>query len=243
MTHELQPASPRPLRTRGRLSGHMYETVKTRLLQGAVPADGRLSVEALRHEFGVSKQPVMEALRQLAGDGLVEILPQIGCVVSTYSAQEASDFFLMFAGLEGAVAAVAASRCTPAALAELDSVSVRIRELSRNPDPLIQSKGYLTLNREFHESIHRMSGSRIISDTSRRMWDLSDFLINTGAKTPLAFASVETRQDDHDGIRQALAARDPEAAKSEMERHILETVDLLHPRALQAAGKEVTNLG
>lgn len=239
MTYELQPAPARAMRTGGRLSGQMYETIKTRLLQGAVPAGGRLSVEALRAEFGVSKQPVMEALRLLAGDGLVEIFPQIGCVVSTYSAQEAADFFLMFAGLEGAVAAVAARRCTPAALAELDAVSLRIREVAGDTDPEARAQGYLTLNRAFHESIHRMSGSRIISDTSRRMWDLSDFLINTTAERPRVSASVAARQDDHDGIRRALAAGDPDAAKREMERHILETVDLLHLRraGTPAAGR------
>lgn len=235
MTNQLRSASSGTSRTGGRLSGHMYESIKARLLQGDVPANGRLSVEALRAEFGVSKQPVMEALRLLAADGLVEILPQIGCVVSTYSASEVEDFFHMFAGLEGAVAGVAARRCTPAALAELDAVSRQIRALATNPDPGIRSLEYLTLNRDFHERIHRMAGSRIIADTSRRMWDLSDFLINTaGVSRPMA-TSVDDRQDDHDRIREALASGDAAAAKTQMEHHILETVDLLHGRTSASA--------
>lgn len=235
MTNQLRSASSGTSRTGGRLSGHMYESIKARLLQGDVPANGRLSVEALRAEFGVSKQPVMEALRLLAADGLVEILPQIGCVVSTYSTSEVEDFFHMFAGLEGAVAGVAARRCTPAALAELDAVSRQIRALATNPDPGIRSLEYLTLNRDFHERIHRMAGSRIIADTSRRMWDLSDFLINTaGVSRPMA-TSVDDRQDDHDRIREALASGDAAAAKTQMEHHILETVDLLHGRTSASA--------
>lgn len=213
------------------MSGNIYEAIKAQLLQGEIPPNGRLSVETIRGEFGVSKQPVMEALRFLAADGLVEILPQVGCVASTYSSAEVEDFFHMFAGLEGAVAGVAARRCTQEALEELDAVSRRIRTLATNPDPDIRSLEYLTLNRDFHERIHRMAGSRIIADTSRRMWDLSDFLINTaGVSQPMA-ASVGERQDDHDRIREALAAGDPDAAKTRMVNHILETVELLQGRA------------
>lgn len=218
-------------RTGGRLSRNIYEAIKTQLLQGELPPDGRLSVETIRGEFGVSKQPVMEALRLLAAEGLVEILPQIGCVVSTYSSAEVEDFFHMFAGLEGAVAAVAARRCSKTALEELDAVSRKIRRLATYPDPDIRSLEYLSLNRTFHECIHRMAGSRIVAHTSRRMWDLSDFLINTaGVSQPMA-TSVDERQDDHDRIRSALAAGDPLAAKTRMENHILETVELLHGRA------------
>ncbi|MDQ0259487.1 GntR family transcriptional regulator [Sinomonas atrocyanea] len=210
----------------GRLSAHVYAAVKTRLLEGEIRAGARLSVADLRGEFGVSKQPVMEALRLLAGDGLVEILPQIGCVVTAYPQQEVHDFFRMFAGFEGAIAAVAATRSTPQAIRDLDAISARIDEVAQNPDDLVRARGYRELNRQFHEQIHRMAASRIITTTSRRMWDLSDFLINThGAPHPLA-SHIDERQRDHNRIREALDAQDPVAAEAEMERHILETTSL-----------------
>ena len=43
----------------------------------------------------------MEALRRLSGDGLVDIIPQVGCQVTTYSPREVEDFFVMFGGFEG----------------------------------------------------------------------------------------------------------------------------------------------
>lgn len=236
MISEPAAATVGTTRTGGRLSGHIYEVVKARLLLGTVPSGGRLSVEALRSELGVSKQPIMDALRLLAADGLVEIRPQIGCVVASYSPGEVSDFFHMFAGLEGAVASVAARRCTPEALDHLEELSRRTRELGRQEDPLVRSRGYLELNRGFHEGIHRMAGSRIIAETSRRMWDLSDFLINTsGISEPMA-DSVDERQDDHDRIRIALAGGDAAAAKAEMEQHILQTLELIGEGAGTAHG-------
>jgi DNA-binding GntR family transcriptional regulator len=45
----------------------------------------------------VSKHPVIEALRFLSADGLVEIVPQVGSTAMTYSLQDVADFFEMFA--------------------------------------------------------------------------------------------------------------------------------------------------
>jgi DNA-binding GntR family transcriptional regulator len=54
-------------------------------------------IEALKAEFGVNKQPIMEALRRLETIGLVEIEPRSGCRVRTYAPQETCDFFTVFA--------------------------------------------------------------------------------------------------------------------------------------------------
>jgi hypothetical protein len=56
-----------------------------------------------------------------------------------------------------------------------------------------------------------------MADTSRRMWDLSDFLINTcGVPQPLSSAL----DDRHERIRAALHAGDQITARAEMERHV-----------------------
>src|SRR5215470_3244264 len=67
-----------------RLAPVVYDLLKERLLEGEFQAGERLSVEALKAEFGVSKQPVMEALRRLSSEGLVEIIPQVGCRIPVY---------------------------------------------------------------------------------------------------------------------------------------------------------------
>ena len=51
-----------------RLAPVVYEMLKERLLEGTYQAGERLSVETLKTEFEVSKQPVMEALHRLAAD-------------------------------------------------------------------------------------------------------------------------------------------------------------------------------
>lgn len=221
--------SPQPLnRGTSRLNHAVYDQIKERLLEGRYAGGQRLSTEELRVEFGVSKQPVMEALRRLSGDGLIEILPQVGSRVSTYDLREVEDFFLMFGGFEGTVAGIAATRRTDEQLADLDMISQRIGLLRAEKDAAVRARGYRIWNRRFHEAIHEMAHSRIMADTSRKMWDLSDFLINTtGVPQPLSSA-LDARHDDHESIRAALHDGDQARARAEMERHIVGTVAVIH---------------
>lgn len=225
-------AAPVPLnRGTSRLNHAVYDQLKERLLEGRYTAGERLSTEELRIEFGVSKQPVMEALRRLSGDGLIDILPQVGSRVATYGLQEVEDFFLMFGGFEGTIAGIAATRRSEDQLADLNMISHRIGLLRAEKDAGTRARGYRIWNRRFHEAIHVMAHSRIMADTSRKMWDLSDFLINTtGVPQPLSSA-LDERHDDHEAIRRALHAGDQPRARAEMERHIVGTVAVIRAEA------------
>src|SRR5215470_1082706 len=74
--HPGPPAGVRPVAVSSgrRLAPVVYDLLKERLLEGEFQAGERLSVESLKTEFGVSKQPVMDALRRLATAGLAEII-------------------------------------------------------------------------------------------------------------------------------------------------------------------------
>lgn len=211
-----------------RLAPLIYDAIKDRLLEGGFPSGSRLPVEALKVEYGVSKQPIMEALRRLAADGLVEIIPQVGCRVPVYEAPDVADFFSVFGGMEGAVAGVAAQRCTDRQLDELVAVNAEIAELGQDRDPTVRAHGYRVLNRRFHALIHEMAHSPVVAEISRRMWDMSDLLINTsGIPQPLASA-VSGRHDDHERIIGALRDHDTSNARREMEAHIVGTVEVIH---------------
>lgn len=216
--------SPGSARSSMRLGSLVYEQMKERLLEGTYAAGERLSVEALRTEFEVSKQPVMDALRRLAGERLVEITPQVGIQVSTYSKQEVEDFFWLFAGVESAIAGVAAVRRSEEQLVELTRAETQIENLRTETDPSQRARQYRIANRQFHGVIHAMAGSEIMVDVAQRMWDMSDFLINTsGVPVPLS-DSLDERHSDHKLILDALLKRDGAAARERMQAHILGTV-------------------
>jgi DNA-binding GntR family transcriptional regulator len=211
----------------GRVASAVYDAIKERLLDGTYAAGERIVVETLRQEFGVSKQPVMEALRRLSSDKLVHIVPQVGCEVARYSPQEVEDFFLLFGGFEGTIAEVAATRRTDAQLTQLQRITEIADRLIDSTDPQERAQKYRTHNREFHAAIHAMSHSRIMAEASHRMWDMSDFLINTaGIANPLADA-VPARQHDHHRILDALRNKDAQEARRAMEEHITGTTQII----------------
>lgn len=227
--------SPIASRTGQRLGQIMLDELKQRLLEGRYPAGSRISIEELKTEFGVSKQPVMDALRRLESLGIVQIVPQSGCRVSRYTSQEVQDFFNLFGSFEGEIAAAAAARRTDQQLADLDEAWQRIEQLESNPQALDRSRGYRVRNRDFHLAIHHMAHSRVMAELSERMWDLSDFFINTvGERLPLADA-VGERNHDHHVIREAIRTRNAEVARVAMERHIIGTVALFGRRDHDAA--------
>ncbi|MCU1546747.1 MAG: GntR family transcriptional regulator [Homoserinimonas sp.] len=216
-----------PHRTTGRVAAVVYGSLRDRFVSGSFAQGTRLSVESIRAEFSVSKQPVMEALRVLSADGLVEIIPQVGSIARSYPAQEVRDFYDVFAGFEGAIAAAAAERRSDAQLQNLEDVSARIGRLSEHPDPAVRSRDYRVMNRELHAIVHQMSGSRVMTETSGRMWDLSDYLLNsTGADFPLASVTAG-RHDEHEAIRSAISDRDADRARAEMMRHIADTAKII----------------
>lgn len=213
-----------PVRSGQRLGKVVLDELKERLLSGHYPAGSRISIEEVKAEFGVSKQPVMDALRRLEATGIVEIIPQSGCRVAQYSMQEIKDFFNLFGRFEGEIAAAAASRRSESQLAEMDAAWQRIEGLEDLTDPQARARGYRFLNREFHLVIHRMSHSRVMADLSERMWDLSDFFIGTQAGPRPLSDSLHDRNHDHDVIRTAIKAGNADIARVAMESHIVSTV-------------------
>lgn len=216
-----------PVRRPGqRLGTVVLDELKERLLSGQYPAGSRISIEEVKAEFGVSKQPVMDAMRRLEAIGIVQIVPQSGCRVAAYTSQEIFDFFNLFGRFEGEIAAAAATRRTDAQLADLDETWNRIADLEKSSDTVDRSRGYRFLNREFHLVIHHMAHSRVMAELSERMWDMSDFFINTIGGAQHLSDAVTHRNHDHDVIRSAIRSRNAEVARVAMQSHIVETTGL-----------------
>lgn len=204
-----------------RLAQMVLDELKARFLAGRYPVGSRISIEQVKAEFGVSKQPVMDAMRRLEAIGIVQIVPQSGCRVASYSAEEIQDFFNLFGRFEGEIAAAAAARRSDAQLAELDDAWQRIAVLEKLDDAEERARGYRLRNREYHLVIHQMAHSRLMADLSERMWDLSDFLVLTVGGIQQLSDSVPDRNHDHDVIRSAIKSQNAAVARAAMESHII----------------------
>ncbi|MFC6236338.1 GntR family transcriptional regulator [Longivirga aurantiaca] len=192
-----------------RLGARVYEQVKSQILSGYYAPGEWLPVDDLCRTFGVSRQPVMESMRRLSGDWLVQIVPQVGCRVAQYDQQALVDYIRTVGDLEGEVAALAATRRTSEQLEDLAAITRELQEVTSFGDETRQ------LTRDYHGLVLEMAHSEVLQQVCEQLWDLGDFAwgIILASGTPAPHADGEER-DHITRLSAAIEAQDPELARS-----------------------------
>ena len=104
-----------------------YASIHLRILSGAFQPGFVLSEAVLAKELGVSRTPVGEALRELAGLGLVEQVPRYGTIVRRISRDEIVELYELRAGLEPYTVALAVQRIGAEDIARLENCATGSR--------------------------------------------------------------------------------------------------------------------
>lgn len=163
----------------------------------------------------------MDAIRRLAGEGLVQVIPQVGTIVSTVTPEEVRDFFGFLAEVEGRFCELAAERATESELATLATEIDRFEaEQLREADPRELAARYRLHNRVFHTIIHQMARSPLFHQTIVTLWDKADFYINTLTRGEPFFTRQEDSVSEHREIVEALSARNGPVARKQVVTHI-----------------------
>ena len=149
----------------------LVETVVARLrheiIQGVREPGQRLSQEDLADEFGVSRIPIREALRQLAAEGLVTLRARRGSFVSELTAESGAELLAIAGTLEGLGVIRGAARITKDDLARM---KVLLDEM-----PAFESRpaDWYYMNQEFHMVLVRASGwkrlVRMVEESRRNL--------------------------------------------------------------------------
>ncbi len=104
------------------LRDKVAEEIRAAILSGHFKPGDRLIEDRLAEEFGVSRNPIREAMRTLASEGLIEVTARRGAVVASLSPQEAEELLEVRATLEGANARLASRRRDPVVLDRLKAI-------------------------------------------------------------------------------------------------------------------------
>ena len=104
-------------------AGRTVAAVRELILRGDFPAGARLGEVELAERLGVSRTPVREALGRLAAEGLVEIVPNRGARVTSWTVAELEGVFDLRAALEPRLTALAVPRAGDADIAALDELA------------------------------------------------------------------------------------------------------------------------
>ena len=94
--------------------GELYSRLKTAIMTLEMRPGADLDEAKLSEDSGLSRTPLREVLRQLAGEGYVDLRENRGARVSEMSHMTLRDFFLAAPMIYGAVLQLAAKHATPA---------------------------------------------------------------------------------------------------------------------------------
>lgn len=228
MTASARRSASRTTTRVGLRSDQVYLKLKEALIAGDYKAGERLQIEEIALSEGVSRQPVMDAVRRLESEGLLTVVPQVGTMVPTVGIAEVQDFFEYHARTEAFFCELAARRRTDEEAAELLAVVDRYRRpkpKSREPSHI--ARRYRLHNREFHGLIHVMARSPLLHQTAVALWDRSDLYISTmSPERPFAEREVDAITE-HRSIAQAIADRDPVGAADAAAPHILNFLEMV----------------
>jgi DNA-binding GntR family transcriptional regulator len=201
-----------------RTSLHAEVTARLRslIVESFIKPGERVPELEISKDMGVSRTPIREALKVLASEGLVELLPLRGAVVKSFSAKDAADMLEVMGMLES----FAAQKACQAEQKRIDHVLAMHEKMK-----VLYTKGkrpeYFELNQKIHDALVDMADNESLtmvhSTLSKRMRSLR----YSGNSTPDHWRGA---LDDHELIAQALGQRDAKKMKKAVEAHFENTI-------------------
>lgn len=205
---------------RGLLSDKIRNALTDEIAVGTLAAGTALDEQDLADRFGASRTPVREALRELAFNGLVEVRPRRGVVVTRMTPERIMDMFETTAEFEAMCVRLATYRMTPLERSALMDLHERSSDFAEASD----FDSYDALNRSFHEALYEATHNRFMVEQALAL------------RTRLsAFRRTQLRQGErirlsraeHGEILAAIAEGDGEAAARRMRAHMLNAASAL----------------
>jgi DNA-binding GntR family transcriptional regulator len=197
------------------IQGRVTEGIRQHIIDGTLTFGDALSEIALAEEFGVSRTPVREALKQLQTEGLVEIRPRVGTYVTRPSRREIGELFQLKEILEGAAARLFAQRGDVPELEALRHNVGRADEAVARGDV----DAYTSLVAEFHDLVIQGAGnSKLAQHHSTMMNQLAYWrLVQTSLSQPGRLVESDA---EHHRVLGIIATKDGTTAERVMREHV-----------------------
>src|ERR1700745_4120021 len=154
------------LQTQPTLVEQVVNAIVSEIVDGELPANSRLIQDELARAYGVSRQPVQQALLLLRDRGLVREAPGRGLIVSPLDVDFVRNLYEIRAMLDGLAARLAAERGQERArlkgAAYLDAGRAAVESGSLNDQ--------IEADIRFHAFIYQLSGNPLIGETTAPHW-------------------------------------------------------------------------
>ncbi len=189
------------------------ERLRDLIVQGRLAAGARLNERLLTAQLGVSRTPLREAFKVLATEGLVDLLPNRGAVVSQMDPVRLSESLAVMGALEALAGELACRNATDPQLNEIRALHYEMLAYHARGD----LAGYFKFNQAIHLKIVKYSGNAVLHNIYRQL--------NGNVRRARYMANLSKERWDaavreHDEILAALGARDVGRIKALLSDHL-----------------------
>ena len=195
-----------------------YEIVKNMITERQILPGEKIPQEKLAHELGISRTPVVSALKFLEHEKLVESKPRRGYFVRLFSKLEMVSIFELREVLEGLAAKRAAANITDEQIEVLNEFFKPFAESINITD----YRAYAKEDRCFHNFITEIGGKEFLKSilqTCNIITASYQYLSTEGLVRP----PNETIKE-HLAVIKAIGNKDPDAAEELMRLHLRKTI-------------------
>ncbi len=195
------------------LHGQVTQRLRQLLVEGQIAPGAKLNERELCEQMKVSRTPLREAIKTLAAEGLVELLPNRGAIAVELGETDIQNTFEVMAGLEGLSGELAAQRVTPEELAEIQAMHYEMKAAYTRRD----LSAYYRLNAAIHRAFNTAARNPVLTATYQQ--------VNSRLQA-LRFRSNQDGEkwaramQEHDRMIEALERRDGAALRAELVAHL-----------------------
>lgn len=186
----------------------VYEALRRRVLTLELEPGENIDETRISTEFGISRTPLRDILRQLSGEGYISIIENRGASVSAMNHKTLRDFRQTALLIYLAVAKLAVLNTTPQQIEALKEAQQKFVTAVRSDDV----NSLVATNEEFHSIIGRMADNQFLWPSLRRL--LIDHARIAQTVYQKKNTSISSRLEEaiiqHDGIIAAIETGDTE---------------------------------
>ena len=198
---------------RAALHEQVAQRLRQMLVENRIPPGAKLNERELCEALNVSRTPLREAIKMLAAEGLVELVPNRGAIAIALTEADVVNTFEVMAGLESQSGELAAQRITDEELAEIRALHFEMMAAYTRGD----LSAYYALNARIHRAINAAAKNPVLTATynqvNARLQALRFRSNQDGAKWKRAVG-------EHEKMIEALSTRDPVAMREVLLTHL-----------------------
>lgn len=199
------------------LHEEVIDQLRDRIVQGDLAPGARLNERVLCEQLGISRTPLREAIKMLATEGLVELLPNRGAIVTPLKAANIADTLAVMGALESLAGELACAHASESEIAEIRALHFEMLAHHARGE----LGGYFRYNQRIHLKLIEASGNPVLTNTYRQ---LNANVLRARYMANLSQERWDAAVREHEEILAALAGRNAARLKRLLAEHLAHKV-------------------